>query len=358
VEIHRLDADKLSSTQRDTWSRLQQSEPALASPFFRPEYTEAVAAVRDNVEVGILEERGKPVGFFPYQRHGRHFAQPVGGTLCDFQAVVAGKDVAFSPKLVLRGCGLTRWHFHHLVLSQEPFVPYHCIVEDSTYIDLADGFEAYRERQRQSGSREIKKILQKSRKLQRELDAPLRFVPYTTDEEVFETLVDWKSRQYARMKEVNYLAQDWTRNLLQRLLDRRTEDFSGVLSALYVGDTLAAVHLGIRSRGVLHAWFPTYNPNLANYSPGLIFWVELMQQCASLGIERIDLGKGDQRFKTSLKSGAVAVAEGSVHLSPVTQSIKRSWMHAREWIRSTPLRAPAGASARFLRRFQTWFAAH
>ena len=41
--------------------------PQLDNPFFRPEFTQAVAAVRDDVEVAVLEIQQQPVGFFPYQ---------------------------------------------------------------------------------------------------------------------------------------------------------------------------------------------------------------------------------------------------------------------------------------------------
>ena len=56
---------------------------------FGPEFTQAVAAVRGDVEVGVLEERGEPVGFFPFQRSRRNVARPVGGKMSDFQGLIA-----------------------------------------------------------------------------------------------------------------------------------------------------------------------------------------------------------------------------------------------------------------------------
>ena len=78
----------------DAWSQIQRDNEELASPYFRPEFTQAVASVRGDVEVAVLEDHGEIVGFFPYQRGRGGVARPVGGRLSDFQGVVARKGVA------------------------------------------------------------------------------------------------------------------------------------------------------------------------------------------------------------------------------------------------------------------------
>ena len=112
------------------------------------------------------------------------------------------------------------------------------------------------------------------------------------------------------------LAFDWTVALLERVLAARGEAFSGMMSALYMGDVLAAVLLSMRSYGVAHAWFSAYRPNFAPLSPGLILWLELARLYPQLGIRRIDMGKGPEEYKTHLMSGAIDVAEGSVDFRP------------------------------------------
>jgi len=49
--------------------------------------------------------------------------------------------------------------------------------------------------------------------------------------------------------------------LLERVHRHSSDRMTGVLSALWAGDRLAAVHLGMRSPKVLHFWFPTFNAN-------------------------------------------------------------------------------------------------
>ena len=139
----------------------------------------------------------------------------------------------------------------------------------------------------------------------------------TGDPAVFKKLVEWKTAQYRRTHLTNILGFPWVRNLLERLLSRQDEAFCGVLSGLYIGDRLAAVELGLRSYGVLHDWFPAYDPAMAQFSPGLILTLELSRAAAARGIRRIDRGKGMERHKKCFMSGTIMMAEGTVTCGPL-----------------------------------------
>jgi CelD/BcsL family acetyltransferase involved in cellulose biosynthesis len=65
MKIDIIPATEFSRDHIAAWRALQQADPALDSPLFHPEFTRAVAAVRDDVEVAVLEEAGEFVGFFP-----------------------------------------------------------------------------------------------------------------------------------------------------------------------------------------------------------------------------------------------------------------------------------------------------
>ena len=80
MNIRLIPAEQLTPEHVAAWADIQRAEAALDSPYFRPEFTQAVAAVRGDVEVGVLEEGGEPVGFFPFQRGRGNVARPVGGT--------------------------------------------------------------------------------------------------------------------------------------------------------------------------------------------------------------------------------------------------------------------------------------
>ena len=93
----------------------------------------------------------------------------------------------------------------------------------------------------------------------------------------------------------NVFAFPWTRALLDRIFACRGEAFAGELSALYAGDRLAAVHFGMRSYGVLHLWFPSYDADLAKFSPGLIHDLELHQGRGRAGNSPHRLWQRDDR---------------------------------------------------------------
>ena len=349
MRIVPIPAAELTAEQVAVWSGLQRADASLDSPYFHPEFTRAVATVRSDVEVGLLEDGGRTVGFFPFQRGRRNVAGPVGGKMSDCQGLIVEKGVSWDPRQLLRGCGLRAWQFDHLVVSQQPLRPYHYATAPAAYVDLSQGWEGYRTALVAAHKKTFKNIMRKLRRAEREFGS-VRLELQAAGPDVFSTMIRWKSQQYRRTGVTDALAFDWTVGLLEQVLARRAEDFSGMLSALYFGDTLSAVLLGMRSQHVLHAWFPAHGPDPANLSPGLLLWMELFKACPALGIRRIDLGKGPEQYKDRLMSGAVDMAEGSVDLRSMSRVLRRGWHRVYDWARRSPLREPLLRPARFVRR--------
>src|SRR5262249_3660230 len=152
-KITAIPAESLTPEQFEAWGDAQQADPALESPYFRPEFTRAVAAVRPgHVWVGGVEDGGAPVGVFPVGRRGWGMARPVGAPMSDYQGLVARPGVPWTAPELMRGCRLLGWDFDHLLAAQEPFRPYHWVAAESTYVDLSGGFEAYLEARKRAGS--------------------------------------------------------------------------------------------------------------------------------------------------------------------------------------------------------------
>lgn len=348
MNIRPVTFDRLTSSEIAAWSDIQRSNPMLASPYFRPEFVQAVAAVRRNVEVAVLEQGGRPVGFFPYERTLCNGGRPVAGRLSDFQAVIAPADLAWDPRELLRSCRLWTWHFDHLLAAQSSFAPHMLGQDESPFIVLGDENSPSAE----SRLKLAMGLGQKRRKIEREV-GPMRFVPHVADRSILAKLFEWKGAQFRRAGLRNIFEFAWARNLLDRILQQDGEDFASMLSVLYAGDVVAAIHFGMRSGDVLHAWFPTYNPQLAKYSPGMLQFLELMQAGRSLGLRRIDLGKGPEQFKRRLMTGTLSVAEGAVDLRPGGHLVRRLWLSARDRIHSSRFYAPARVPARMIYKLQS-----
>jgi CelD/BcsL family acetyltransferase involved in cellulose biosynthesis len=327
MKVHVVAATELGPTELDRWSAVQRACSLARSPFFRPEFTLAVARLRD-VRVALLEDGGAVAGFFPFEVGRRRNGRPVGRPFSDYHGVVLDHDAELEPRALVRACGLTTWAFDHLPAAQVAFAPYALGRASSPYLDLAQGFDAYLEDRRARS--DVRGVARKARKLARELGS-LRFVAEDGAADVLDVLVAWKRAQYRQTGVRDVLADAGSRDLLRLVHESRGTEFSGMLSVLYAGDTVAGIHLGLRAGPVLHSWFPTYNPDLHRYSPGLLLMLELAAIAPALGITEIDLGKGEARYKQALASGAVGLYEGRVGSHALTGRIESS---ARRMVRA------------------------
>ena len=86
----------------------------------------------------------------------------------------------------------------------------------------------------------------------------------------------------------------------------------------------------------------------------LRLWIETARACERLGIRRLDFGKGTERFKMQLMSGATPLAEGTVDSRPVAGSLWRGWLRTREWVRGSRLRGLARRIDGALNRPRAW----
>jgi CelD/BcsL family acetyltransferase involved in cellulose biosynthesis len=137
---------------------------------------------------------------------------------------------------------------------------------------------------------------------------------------------------------------------LEKLLFDPDPGLSAMQSALYAGDRLMAVEVGLRSRTFLHEWFSAYNRDYANFSPGHILFVELAKQARELGIRRMDAGKREtMEYKGSFMSASHLVAEGSVAIHPLLRMARSAWPRFRDGIKSSPLRLAASWAGEWTR---------
>jgi CelD/BcsL family acetyltransferase involved in cellulose biosynthesis len=331
------------------WSEIQRSSLELASPFFCAQFLRAVAAVRDDVQVGVLQEGNRIVGFFPFQRQWLGIAGPVGGHLSDYQGLVVDKEVDWDAAELVQKCGISIWNFDHLLASQKAFAPFHTVTAESPVLDLSGGYDAYVQELRQRGSRQFQELARKCRKLEREV-GPVRFEAHLEDREVLRQVIAWKKMQCKETGSIDVFCFPWTLHLVERILATQEDGFGGMLSVLFAGDHLVAAHMGMRSRSVWHWWFPTYNHDFAKYSPGLIFLTKIAEATGALGLDVIDLGKGKDSYKELFQNGAVPLAEGRIMVPSTSASIVNLQEVLEQWVRRSTFASAAKVPGRALRR--------
>ena len=320
-------ASELDAGLMQAWRAVQSSTPAFCNPYFCPQFTRLVGEVRPDVRVVVVENGGHPVAFFPCQRSALGFGRPVAGSLSDYHGVVALRESEWRVPELLRAAGLVTWKFDHLVDPWGNFRPYIKAFATSPQMDLRAA--------RKPGSELIPQTQRRARRLAREHGEVL-FTLHDPRPDTWECLFRWKGAQYGRTGMTDPFNFRWTRELLRRLAEADAPDFAGVCSSLRVRGRVAAVHMGMRSREVLHWWFPAYDPAYAKYSAGIILLLRIAQAAADAGLPTLDLGKGDALYKQRVMTGSAPVAEGSAQRSA--------------WLR--PLAGAREAAVRLVRRIE------
>lgn len=325
--VHLISPHELSSDLDAVWRSHQAADDNLRGPFFSPEYIRIAASARPEVTIAVIEKPGHAPAFLPLHRDGS-IARPVGLRASDFSGIIAAPGYTWSPEAVLRACGLSGWDFTNIVTSDQTMLPYLRKYADSPFVDLREGFEAFARNRTQSGSDLVKSVAQKSRKLEREV-APMRFEAHVLDRQALARLYEWKAAQRARTDTFDVLSAPWMRQVVERLIEEATPTSGGLLSVLYAGDQVAAVHLGMRSETVWHYWFAAYNHELQRYSPGLIILFEMLKAAPALGIRTMTLGQGDEAYKLRFATGSTPLGSGSVDCRLTRRLTNAIWYAAR-----------------------------
>jgi CelD/BcsL family acetyltransferase involved in cellulose biosynthesis len=354
MKIETVSAGDLSSDVVSRWDKLLREARELDSPYFRPEFIQAAAAVREGVEIGLIRDGSTITGFFPFERVRRSIARPVGGRLSDYQAVIAPRHAQWNLSELMCGCRLSAWQFDHQLASQQQLAPHFAKVSPSWRIDCSGGYEAYLAHRKAAGAASLSEMLRKSRKLAREHAVRLQW--HCAAEIVFNQLLAWKSKQYRNSGLTDLFAQPRIVALIKSIWRIQQPQFAGVLSVLYVDEQPAAIHFGMQSGGLLHSWFPAYDTAWGKFSPGSVLMLQMIEQAAAHGVTCIELGKGDEDYKKTLATGSVPLAEGAVETRRVAAVLRRGWQQTRDWVKQSSLRKPARTGARFFRRMRDWLA--
>jgi CelD/BcsL family acetyltransferase involved in cellulose biosynthesis len=322
LKVSVLRPGELGPAELQRWRLMQASDPRLQSAFLSPEFTLAVARVRDDARVAVLEREGSIVGFLPHQRGRFGAGRPIGASLCDCQALVGEPGLRWDPMNLLRGCGLSALEFDHLLAGQVPFQPYHVATAQSYVMDLSAGYQAYLEERLRGSRQSLRRTFRKQQELAAQ-GGETAFEFRSRDPRDLRRLMAWKSAQFRRSGWPDRFAEPWVRHLVSDLFESDAPGCAGTLSVLRAGGRPVAYLYGLGSPTVLASWFPAYDPDFARYSPGLILHLRVAEEAARLGVREMDLGKGQEWYKDKLKSRDVDLAEAWIALPTAGALLRR-----------------------------------
>ncbi|MBB2909116.1 CelD/BcsL family acetyltransferase involved in cellulose biosynthesis [Streptosporangium becharense] len=321
VSVRTVGFDELGERELSAWHGLRAANPLLDSPYFHPGFSAAVHASGCRVLVAVgRDASGEVRSLFPHHRE-RSVIRPVGWPGADFQGPITAPGSAFDPVILLTG-GVRALAFDHLVDGLPGFQPWIESRRVSPFADVSGGLDGYLGRASRSGRDNMGQARRRAARAERTY-GPVRFAADTVDAGCLDRLVALKRAQYAATGARDYFTEPGRRELLARLLHTRGRSFAGVLSTLHVGPHLVAAHFGIRSGGVLHWWFPVYDPAFSHLSPGWMLLRELVAASPALGVTRLDFGRGADEYKRRAKTGETLVCEGYLSRNPAGRAFRK-----------------------------------
>jgi CelD/BcsL family acetyltransferase involved in cellulose biosynthesis len=319
----------------DAWHTLRAANPLLDSPYFHPGFARAVHASGRAVELIVVRDLAQAVtAILPVHRE-RALLRPVGWPGADFQGPILAPGTEPAVKDLLTG-GAKAYQFDHLLDGLADFGPWTESTMASPYLDVAGGLDGYLGRASKSGKDNMGQARRRLAQTERKLGT-VKFAADNADPAVLDRVIELKRGQYAATGAKDYFAEPDRRDLLERLLRTREPDFGGILSTLHAGDQLIAAHFGLRSGGVLHWWFPVYDPEYSKLAPGWMLLRELVAAAPELGVTRIDLGRGDDEYKRRAKTGETLVHQGLLTGSSARLALRRAQTAAIAGVKASPL---------------------
>lgn len=318
----------LSAADKAVWVRLRANNPALYSPYFHPDYTVRVGALRDDAFIAIAYNNGVPVAFFPYQgpQPGKSgFARPIGAPMTDYHGMIAAADCPLSFGELLNETGIGAFHYGALIGADASCPGQLTSTDAAAMMDVSGGAQAWREQRDSSYRRSLKSHRRRVRKAEEEY-GPRRFDFKSQDRAVFDTLIDWKVRQFGETGKYDVLSSKWTLDLLEALW-ASGDDLHCDMHALYFGERLAAIDFGLCDGPTFHSWIVAYDSGLHSFSPGIQLLEALIDESGALDYHRIDLGVGTDGYKRHYATEEITVQSGFIPVKGPAAALSRVYDH-------------------------------
>jgi len=306
LKVDIVGIDTLGEAEWTTWRAMLAANPALASPYFRPEFARVAGQVSPRAAVAVFSRGGETVGFFPHQRRGGAM-QPLAAPMNDYHGLIAFPGAAPSLEEAAGALDATR-------LSLTAWVGPTALGEDrrTVQVELGDaGYDGWYAERRATHGKFFKDKERARRSMEAEL-GPMRVEEDLRDPALLDWLIDLKRDQYRRTGRHDIFACGWTAELLHALLKEDGAGFGASMAALWAGDRLTAVEYSLHAGDQYHFWFPGYEPSLARCSPGILLSLDTMRLASARGYRTFDFGFEGEHYKKYFCNGFKLVREAVV----------------------------------------------
>lgn len=331
---------QIESEMIQVWNRLRASNPSLSSPFFHFDFIRAAEKIGRKVSVAVIRQKDEIVGFLPYEKKHGHIARPVACQMNDAHGIIGREFSSREILAILNACEIKSFDFHSWFGSEKgiksfAFAEVQCTAAKLSYQNDEQSLRS----QLQKKSYTIRQQIRKTRKLVRD-HGPISYQNHCCDPEILETLFRWKSQQYHQQNTFDLLSLDWTKDLLRTLFGNNpSSGLKGILSVLRCDGKPVAIHFGLQEGSILHYWFPVFNQDFRQQSPGTELFLQVADFLeANTDIKTIDMGYGNQPYKTKLINHHYFGFKGKIIPGILGWNLAKTQYQGRETLRQIPLK--------------------
>jgi len=182
---------------------------------------------------------------------------------------------------------------------QEKGYPVYCCGTEDLYIDLTR-FTDFDDYYYAVISSHIRKNIKRREKKLKELgDFYFRPLDLQRLEDVFSIhRKEWRKRD-----DRSGFSEGKTKEFFIRLLSSQTKGFQAHMDAIQIDDKVIAFRYGLSCRDKFLFYRVGYDLDFHQYSPGILIYKEKIKQCFENGYAMLELGPGDQHFKSQWTCG-------------------------------------------------------
>lgn len=297
--------EEITPAEAAAWDDLLLARGDLRRAFLSRTYVASVAHISGDVVVLVGYSKSAPCFFLPLQRRPGlsgifGIFEPVGGVMTDYFGVIAadGARIVIDSLLKATDGFVNGVFFTHLDETQGQYGLHADETRTGLRTHLGNPPGEFWAKLRTTDKKLVYDTERREKKLVNECGSLTFEWTSSRPEGDLDWLIESKKSQYSRTgKALAPLFVEANANLLKALLKSSDECCSGHLSVLRYGERIVAAHFGLRCREWLHVWFPVYDKQFANYSPGRILFKHMFLAGAEHGVTVFDRGEGDNQAK-------------------------------------------------------------
>jgi len=248
--------------------------------------------------------------------------------MTDYQGFIEAHDAQIDHMEFLQGAEIGALHYSALVGEQSDMIGFHRETYPLSLIDLSDGVEAWRASRSSSYRRSLKSNRRRIRRTEDEFER--RFDFKSRSGAAYDQLMVWKQERFAETGLYDVLSADWTSGLLRELWER-DEGLRCDMHVLYFGEEMAAMDMGLTDGETFHSWMVAYNPDFHALSPGTQLLEHMIDKAPELGYRLIDLGAGQDSYKSAYAVDGSAARSGYVPVAGAAAAISRLYGAAEKF---------------------------